>query len=71
MHKYSILRTKKAKLCIFITKYFGKRQKNGTFAVVFCPKLTLDSPKSELENGQLEYRTLTNLEYYNNNHLLI
>ena len=52
-------------------KYLGKRQKNGTFAAVFCPKLTLDSPKSELENGQLEYRTLTNLEYYNNNHLLI
>lgn len=36
-------------------KYLGNTQKNGTFAAVFVPNWTLDSPNAELENDQLEH----------------
>ena len=48
-------------------KYFGKRQKNGTFAAVFVPNWTMKVRITRTCRGQLEHRALTNLEYYNNN----
>ena len=53
MHKKTFLRTKKPKLCIFITKYLGNTQKNTTFAAVFVPNWTIHVRIFELEEDNL------------------